>query len=673
MAISTSKENTTQTETNNLVLTGAIREKLTGSRTYYVDPTGLDSNDGLTPGTAFLTPIKACDVIMNDIDLAGFQVTVQFADGTYDDINPAFSFIGMARLYGLTSNDLSFAGAVTFRGNPGTPANVIFRLNDGNYAFDFAGINSSIVVDGFTITKLPAATSLAGGFSTYEPSGFINVQNIRFDDTPGAVCFFATDGGRLNISGDIELVAGSRLNIIQATNGATVNQFSGTDIEFLAGAHTIVDDVVCCIRGAYVQLGGSFTETGTVTGRPFQVARGASFFNLTTSGDIPGSGTPIVDDNTFLTENATSNEETGIQFNNKIREKLTAARTYFVATTGSDLNDGLTVGTAFATIQHAIDIATCTLDLAGFVVTIQIEAGTYNESDIRVGDLLCGARGGAELIIKPTTPGTVTINSSTGNGRNFTLLNDASVIQVEGLILQSTTFNIVVASQGEVIINGCTFETTGATGSCIFAIANCFVTVTGATTLNSTALDSFIQIILKGFARLSSGSVTLNAGTPPTFTSGFVRAIEDSTFILSSTSFINSAVGNKFAIRGSTHIETNTNDLNALPGDTPGTFEPSCSYDSFTRATGVNVETLGGAKSLNDAFDLQTQILDPGGANRDVNLPTGPTVNLKNYLVVNPTGSGFDLVLKDGVATVSTITSGNSAAVVYDGTNWILI
>lgn len=61
-------------------------------------------------------------------------------------------------------------------------------------------------------------------------------------------------------------------------------------------------------------------------------------------------------------------------------ERLTADRTYYVRSDGSDANDGLSdsAGGAFLTVQKAVDSA-ATLYCGPYTVTVQIGAGTFNE------------------------------------------------------------------------------------------------------------------------------------------------------------------------------------------------------------------------------------------------------------------------------------------------------
>lgn len=62
----------------------------------------------------------------------------------------------------------------------------------------------------------------------------------------------------------------------------------------------------------------------------------------------------------------------------EVRTKLSFARIYYVSTSGSDSNAGLSPDSPLRTIQHAVTLA-CSLDNGGFAVTIQLADGTYSE------------------------------------------------------------------------------------------------------------------------------------------------------------------------------------------------------------------------------------------------------------------------------------------------------
>lgn len=94
-----------------------------------------------------------------------------------------------------------------------------------------------------------------------------------------------------------------------------------------------------------------------------------------------------------------------------VREKLTANRTYYVRTDGSDSNNGLanTSGGAFLTIQKAIDVVSETIDLSVYNVTIQVADGTYTtavaaKSYVGAGQIIINGNSG--------TPTNVVINTT---------------------------------------------------------------------------------------------------------------------------------------------------------------------------------------------------------------------------------------------------------------------
>jgi len=123
------------------------------------------------------------------------------------------------------------------------------------------------------------------------------------------------------------------------------------------------------------------------------------------------------------------------------REVLTADRTYYVRTDGSDSNDGLTdsAGGAFLTIQKAIDVV-ASLDVSIFTVTIKIADGTYNlSSTINLKKYI-----GKKIVIEgnTTTPENVVIEGGT-NGVISAKGLAGSVYLIRGVKLQSTTTNTI--------------------------------------------------------------------------------------------------------------------------------------------------------------------------------------------------------------------------------------
>ena len=93
---------------------------------------------------------------------------------------------------------------------------------------------------------------------------------------------------------------------------------------------------------------------------------------------------------------------------------------------------------------------------------------------------------------------------------------------------------------------------------------------------------------------------------------------------------------------------------------------------SLFEAATMNTETLAGNKTLTDA-DGAIQNLDPGGSNRDVELPAEANTN-SMFMIKNAADGVEDLVIKsDAPATIVTLRRGQSAFLFSDGTTWRFI
>jgi hypothetical protein len=127
---------------------------------------------------------------------------------------------------------------------------------------------------------------------------------------------------------------------------------------------------------------------------------------------------------------------------NDIRERLTASRTYYVRTDGSDSNTGLanTAGGAFLTIQKAVDTVYEDIDLDGNTVIIQVADGTYT-APVGIYGLPLGAGDDQPLRIigNETTPANVVISATSASA--LTLQYSAYVL-VAGITFRTTTSGI---------------------------------------------------------------------------------------------------------------------------------------------------------------------------------------------------------------------------------------
>ncbi|RUO97834.1 DUF2793 domain-containing protein [Hyphomicrobium sp.] len=140
---------------------GGPREVLAANRTYYIRTDGSDSNDGLAnaSGRAFLTIQKALN-LAKTIDLNGFVITVQIADGTYTGANSLDTPL--------------LGGSVIIQGNSTTPANVLISVTSADaFSINGAGIKA-------TIKDLKIQTSSGGNGIYAKNAAEVNYANVVF-------------------------------------------------------------------------------------------------------------------------------------------------------------------------------------------------------------------------------------------------------------------------------------------------------------------------------------------------------------------------------------------------------------------------------------------------------------------------------------------------------------
>lgn len=254
-----------------------------------------------------------------------------------------------------------------------------------------------------------------------------------------------------------------------------------------------------------------------------------------------------------------------------IRERLTADRTYYVRTDGSDSNTGLadTSGGAFLTIQKAIDAAAA-IDLGPYSVTIQLGDATYTSANI-----LKRCVGGGSVTIKGNsgTPANVLISVTGADcflGENVGtkyIIKDMKVASTSG-----SGFSIIGGSTyveySNIDFGSCTNHIYARNGAYAKALGNCSISG-GATyhiraqTLGSISLGTSLTFTLTG---------------TPAFSSGFCYSSQLAVVQLYLTTFSGTATGTRYVCELNGVINTYGSGATFLPGNAAGTTATGGQY-----------------------------------------------------------------------------------------------
>jgi len=251
------------------------------------------------------------------------------------------------------------------------------------------------------------------------------------------------------------------------------------------------------------------------------------------------------------------------------RETLTAARTYYVRTDGSDSNTGLvdSAGGAFLTVQKAVDV-TSALDMSIYQVTIQIKDGTYTD-----GVVLGSYLGALPPIIQGnnTTPSNALISTTTESCFH---LGVASVWYIYDLKLVTTaSYHCLQALNGGTIrFSNLDF---GLAASHLFATVGGAIIVDGDYEITGNA-DIHVRAELTG--RISCVSITVTLTGTPAFATAFARVKRVAAYQALSNTFSGSATGKRYDIAVNGAIDTNGAGSTHLPGDVAGTTATGGQY-----------------------------------------------------------------------------------------------
>ena len=260
-------------------VSGGPREVLTANRTYYVRADGNDSNSGLanTAGGAFLTIQKAVDTIAA-LDIAGFTVTIQIADGTYTGAVRLKNVVGFAA-----------AGNLVINGNNATPANVVISVTAAD-AFYATGIPAI-----WDITNLKITTTTSGRCLRAEYRASIRFGNVVF----GACAdthIYAFQGSIAALSG--YTIAGGAGVHAYARMGSLITLDNATPV-VLSGTPAFTVFATCKEGGSKISVYG-VTYSGSATGQRYSVLQLGQIdvFGAGTSY-LPGNAAGSVDATTF--------------------------------------------------------------------------------------------------------------------------------------------------------------------------------------------------------------------------------------------------------------------------------------------------------------------------------------------------------------------------------------
>lgn len=264
------------------------------------------------------------------------------------------------------------------------------------------------------------------------------------------------------------------------------------------------------------------------------------------------------------------------------RTKLTADTTFYVATTGSDSNTGLSAAAPFRTLQKAWDSICQNYDLNNYTATIKVAGGTYTAG---IATNLRPANGAIIIDGNTAVPAAVTINVADGVAFSFF---DAGRVSLRGLSIAAGGVNAPFALKGIGI--SAARGTSIAIRDIVFyacSLAHLFATQGAVIYYDATAANQ-VAIAIQGGALMHAGAdqggfVSLFGGTvtltgTPVFSLAFAQATFGALVQATATVFSGGATGPRYSAGGNAVIYTAGAGATYLPGNAAGTVSTGGQY-----------------------------------------------------------------------------------------------
>jgi hypothetical protein len=248
------------------------------------------------------------------------------------------------------------------------------------------------------------------------------------------------------------------------------------------------------------------------------------------------------------------------------RVLLTANRTYYVRTDGSDSNTGLvdSAGGAFLTLQKAYTVIRDTLDLAGYTATIKAADGTYT-AGLVINGQLTGA-GSTPLILEgnTTTPANAILSTTSASG---VIVGKGGYIKVRGFKLQTTTSGsgVIAYDGGQIEYDTVDFGACAQYHNVAYNAGR--ITPSGNYTISGNALGHW-HCYQEGVYLVGAYTITLS-GTPA-FAGAFAACAFGNIGVSASCVFSGSATGKRYLVHKGGLIDVSAQGETFLPGNAAG-------------------------------------------------------------------------------------------------------